>query len=186
MKNLIILALTAIVEAAGLCPAAFAAPFVTPEMMKRNGLTDEQYEQLWAMGKNPQIDIAAAREWMFRAKRYDNVRDWLDTIGKTNNFAALAARVPDLEIERDTLLSSNTTLRVSAERWHENAEAWFESYTNSLAQVEIETKRADAAEAKAARLDSLRAWLVERRDAVPTQIQKAIYQAIIDRIDANG
>ena len=47
---------------------AFAAPpFVTPAMMKRNGLTDEQYELLWKQGKNPQIDVATARDWIFRA-----------------------------------------------------------------------------------------------------------------------
>ena len=65
-----------------------AAPFLTPEMMKRNGLTDEQYEKLWSMGKKPQIDVGAARQWMYRSSRYGNVMEWLEAIGKTNNFAA--------------------------------------------------------------------------------------------------
>ena len=36
---------------------------------------------------------------------------------------------------------------------------------------------------KAARLDALKAWLEERRDKAPLQTTKAIYQAIIDRLE---
>ena len=72
-----------------LCTAGNAAPFVTPEMIKRNGLTDEQYQRLWAQGKRPQIDIATARDWIFRSARYQNVTNWLEVIGKTNDFARL-------------------------------------------------------------------------------------------------
>ena len=42
---------------------------------------------------------------------------------------------------------------------------------------------AAAAEARAARLDALREWLVARRDAATLPSTKAIYQAIIDHID---
>ena len=74
--------------------AAAAAPnFVTPAMMKRNGLTDEQYELLWKQGKNPQIDIGAARDWIFRSSRYTNVVEWLEICGKTNDFAALSHKL---------------------------------------------------------------------------------------------
>ena len=41
------------------------------------------------------------------------------------------------------------------------------------------------AQARAARLDALRAYLVEQRDKVTLQTTKAIYQALIDRIDGN-
>lgn len=70
-----------------------APPFVTPAMMKRNGLTDEQYELLWKQGKNPQIDVATARDWIFRASRYTNVVEWLDVCGKTNDFARLSHKL---------------------------------------------------------------------------------------------
>ena len=40
-----------------------------------------------------------------------------------------------------------------------------------------------AAEARAARLDALRSWLVELRDKAILSTTKAIYQAIIDKID---
>lgn len=36
---------------------------------------------------------------------------------------------------------------------------------------------------KAARLDALKTWLEERRDKTPLQTTKAIYQAIIDRLE---
>ena len=45
-------------------------------------------------------------------------------------------------------------------------------------------ERATSAEARAERLDRLRDWLVEQRDRTPLPVTKAIYQAIIDRIDA--
>lgn len=71
--------------------AVFAAPpFITPAMMKRNGLTDAQYEMLWKQGRNPKIDIATARDWIFRASRYQNVTNWLEICGRTNDFAKLS------------------------------------------------------------------------------------------------
>lgn len=50
-------------------------------------------------------------------------------------------------------------------------------------QVEEWRERATSAEARAARLDRLRDWLVEQRDKALLPTTKAIYQAIIDRID---
>ena len=44
-------------------------------------------------------------------------------------------------------------------------------------------ERATSAEARAARLDRLRNWLIEQRDKALLPTTKAIYQAIIDRID---
>lgn len=44
-------------------------------------------------------------------------------------------------------------------------------------------ERATSAEARAARLDRLRSWLIEQRDKAVLPTTKAVYQAIIDRID---
>ena len=44
-------------------------------------------------------------------------------------------------------------------------------------------ERATSAEARAARLDRLRDWLIEQRDKAVLPTTKAIYQAIIDKID---
>ena len=95
---------------------AGAAPFVTPDMIKRNGLTDEQYEMLWRQGKNPRIDIGTVRQLMFRAGRYGNVTNWLDICGKTNDFAKLSFKLQDenfvLSDTNKVLVSSNRVLRV--------------------------------------------------------------------------
>ncbi|MBR4258564.1 MAG: hypothetical protein IKQ17_06000 [Kiritimatiellae bacterium] len=87
-----------------------APPFVTPAMMKRNGLTDEQYELLWKQGKNPQIDVATARDWIFRASRYTNVVEWLDVCGKTNDFAKLSHK-----LQGDNFELTETNKAVKAE-----------------------------------------------------------------------
>jgi len=110
------------------CLTSFSYPtFVTPSMTdRRNGLTDEQYQYLWSIGKNPQISQKVARDWMFRAGRYTNVVDWLGICGKTNDFAKLSHKLQgdnfQLEetnkvvvAENQTLASSNTVLVIENE-----------------------------------------------------------------------
>lgn len=63
--------------------------------------------------------------------------------------------------------------RMLAEEWKESAEKWRIAATNNAARVE----RATAA------LDALMAWLVEQRDKAMLPTTKAIYQAIIDRME---
>jgi len=101
-----------------------AAPtFVTPEMTYRRGLTDEQYEHLWKIGRKPQIEPAAARDWMFKSYRYGNTTNWLNIVGQTNNFAALSYTLQDenfeleetnevIKAENRVLVASNETLYV--------------------------------------------------------------------------
>ena len=121
--------------AAMFCMAALvadAAPnFVTQSMMKRRGLTDEQYELLWSMGAHPRIEVAAARDWIFRASRYQNVKEWLEDLGRTNDFAKLAARVPGLTETNAMLVATNRILAVDAKTWHERADAYWDGWTNS-------------------------------------------------------
>lgn len=158
--------------------SSFAAPqFVTPAMMKRNGLTDAQYELLWKQGKNPQIDIATARDWIFRASRYTNVVEWLEICGKTNDFAKLSHK---LQGDNFALTATNGVLAASvrewkrnAEDWQASAEEWMEAATNNAARVERVT----------AALDEKRAEYVEKRDKSALPTTKALYQAFIDAID---
>ena len=157
---------------------AFAAPqFVTPAMMKRNGLTDEQYEMLWNQGKHPQIDVATARDWIFRASRYTNVVEWLEVMGTTNDFAKLSHK---LQGDNFALIETNGVLAASvrewkrnAENWQASAEAWMDEAMNNAARVERVT----------AALDERRAEYVEKRDKAALPTTKAIYQAFIDAID---
>ena len=158
--------------------AVNAAPnFVTPAMMKRNGLSDEQYQLLWKQGKNPQIDVATARDWIFRASRYTNVVEWLEICGKTNDFAKLSHKLQDDNfalIETNGFLSASVReWKQNAENWQANAEKWMEAATNNTARV----KRVTAA------LDEKRAEYVEKADKAALPTTKAIYQAFIDAID---
>lgn len=161
-----------------------APPFVTPSMMKRNGLTDEQYELLWKQGKNPQIDVATARDWIFRASRYTNVVEWLEICGKTNDFAKLSHKLQGDNfalIETNGVLAASakawerlaTGWQASAEKWKASAEEWMDAATNSAARVERVTTA----------LDEKRAEYVEKRDKSVLPTTKALYQAFIDAID---
>lgn len=47
-------------------------------------------------------------------------------------------------------------------------------------------ERATTAEAKAAKADAVKAWLVEQRDKAALPTTKAIYQAIIDKMEDAG
>lgn len=95
----------------GIALATHAAPpFITPAMMKRNGLTDEQYQLLWEQGRNPQIDVATARDWIFRSSRYTNVVEWLEICGKTNDFAKLSHK-----LQGDNFALDETNKAVKAE-----------------------------------------------------------------------
>lgn len=146
--------------------AGVGAPFVTPDMMKRNGLTDEQYELLWSQGKNPRIDTGAARQWVYRSSRYDNVTNWLGIIGRTNNFAALAAKVPWLTDENYRLSNTNTFLVKSRDEWRTLAESWYTTATN-----------------RQARHDRIVTWATEQRDKAKLPTTKAIWQLLIDRLN---
>lgn len=169
---------------------AIAAPFVTPSMMKRNGLTDEQYQLLWAQGKNPRIGIAEARDWIFRASRYTNVVEWLDTCGRTNDFARLSHRLQD---DNFTLTMTNSVLteRVGAlgkriEDLEVDVQLWRDSFaaeTNRFQNLAIDYT---VATNRAARLDAFRAHLTEQRDKAALPTTKAIYQALLDKIDSYG
>lgn len=149
--------------------SSFAEPnFVTPAMMKRNGLTDEQYQLLWKQGKNPQIDVATARDWIFRASRYTNVVEWLEICGRTNDFAKLSHKLQGDNFE---LTKTNRVLAASvmewkrkAEDWQSSAEEWMVVATNNAARVERVT----------AALEEKRAEYVEKRDKSAMPTTKAI------------
>lgn len=50
-------------------------------------------------------------------------------------------------------------------------------------QYQTAIQRATSAEARAARADALKAWLIEQRDKSPLQTSKAIYQAILNKLE---
>lgn len=133
MKKILFLVMAATLAAVN------AAPFVTPGMTKRNGLTDAQYEALWRVGKNPRIDQTAARDWIFRAGRYQNVTNWLDICGTSNNFAKLSYKLQDdnfkLEETNAVLVATNTALTATCIKLAGEVVNQWNNYTNQLAQT---------------------------------------------------
>lgn len=128
-----------------LCGTVFSAPnFVTPNMLRRNGLTDEQYELLWKQGKNPKISIAAAREWIFKSSRYQNVTNWLDVCGRTNNFAKLSYKLQDenfvLSDTNKVLVSSNSVLRSEVALLEPDAKAMWKAQKAAIKAAEKDAK----------------------------------------------
>lgn len=185
--------------------AVVAAPhFLTPSMVKRNGLTDEQYELLWSMGKRPQIEPAAAKDWVFRASRYENVKDWLDEIGKTNDFARLAARVPALTETNSLLVATNRVLNSEVFQWHSKADYYWYGWTNSYAMatnyqsrysvatndlraaIEAYTDAEGRAERAEERRLAIVSWCEEQRDRAITATVKKLWQSIIDKLNGDA
>lgn len=172
--------------------AAFATPqFMTPSMRLRNGLTDAQYERLWSLGFKPSVDVATARDWVYRASRYENVTNWLAICGATNNFAALASQLQDradilareaaaMKTERDTYRAGWDTATNTLTRAYKLLDAEYAenvALSNRVASAEARAERVSAA------LDERRAEYVQKRDAAALLTTKAIYQAFIDAID---
>ena len=177
-KTILIISIIAITA------TTFAAPFVTSRMMLRNGLTDEQYEYLWSIGKNPKIEQSAARQWIYRASRYENVIEWLQDLGKTNDFARLAARLSTNNValveQVQSLVSTNGVLNTTIKNLQALSDDYFANWTNSYARAELAEKRADAVKSS---LNERRDEYVQKRDDAKLQTTKAIYQAFIDIID---
>jgi len=156
--------------AAALSVAANAAPFVTPGMIKRNGLTDDQYQYLWSIGKQPRIDQATARDWYFKSHRYPNVTNWLDICGKTNNFAALSY---DLQGKNFVLEETNAVVRaenrvlVSSNAWL-SVENEILVATNAVLEVDAKKAQKVAKAAKKARKKdqkNFEKWVSETKKA---------------------
>lgn len=162
---------------------AFAAPFVTPSMRKRNGLTDEQYKLLWSQGKHPQIDPATARDWIFKSSRYDNTQDWIREAGKTDDFAKLAHKLGnenmDLSDTNKVLKAENTTLTAKNEHLTEEVA--------ELAPLAEMSDKAIKAREKAAKKDAknLEKFIKETYKAMEksSDEMKELYQSVLDIID---
>lgn len=135
-----------------------AAPFLTPSMVRRNGLTDEQYEALWAAGRNPRVGPAEARDWMRRAYRYQNVTNWLDIIGATNDFARLSNVLQAdnfrLTETNNWLSETNYYLQVNCYRLADAADYYWQESTNQLAQTLSYSNRYEVANALAERANA--------------------------------
>ena len=169
----------AAVVAAGAIAVARGVP---EEIVTRRGLTAEQYDALFAKYPEATVRISAA-EW--RAMRYQlfrfaNMTNWIDRAYTTNGLSRLMLDLQDGREKAEAAERIAEAARTAAERMKERAEKMYAVATNDTAIAET---RAAIAEARAERLDSLKDWLVEQRDKALLPTTKAIYQAIIDRIE---
>ena len=94
-------------------------------------------------------------------------------VGKDESIANLTSLT-------NALTNGQILLQARLKEAQEAYAAVLEDYEQ--AQILIDQWRT-AYDREAARLDALRTWLVERRDAATLPTTKALYQAIIDRID---
>jgi len=167
--------LQSVIFLASLAIAAVAAPnFVTPSMIRRNGLTDEQYEELWAAGRNPQIDAATARDWVYRASRYSNCTNWLAEIGATNNFAAL---VVPMQKRCDEFAASNCVISATLAKTQKR----FENLETRFVALNEKHRILDTLYTAHTNRTAQTVAIFERlRDAAILPTTKKIYQDVID------
>ena len=155
--------------------------FVTPEMTLRNGLTDAQYEKLWAMGRNPRIDRQTARDWVFRSSRFANVTNWLGIIGKTNDFARLV--VPTMTTN-EWLVATNAALSATVDRQRRRIAVLkdrVESLSGELAEAErivfeLDTEMTNGVYA----IEKTDRFYEEREKSAPDEKLRTIYHEMRD------
>lgn len=178
---------------AALAANAASPTFVTKAMMdRRNGLTDAQYEYLWSIGKSLPLNQRAARDLIFRAGRYQNVTNWLDICGKTNNFAALSYDLQGknfvLDATNKVLVATNQVLEAQCVKMADVIYDQYVSLTNQMAQTStysnlyvIVSAQAEAATAKIRdEIADLEAKIVKYKEyQTKYPLLKAIFAAMI-------
>ena len=143
--------------------------------------------------------LITAQDWAamkYQLCRFDNMTNYVEEIGGSNDCARVLLRLHD---RGEELASSNSVLlaglkserlntAVAVQRAQEYADAYADA-TNRAASVlalfTAATNRAAVAEAKVARTEAFKAWLAGQRDNAMLPSTKAIYQAIIDRLEEN-
>lgn len=189
----------AVLLAATVC----AAKGILPCQVMRRGLTNEQID--FILEKHPDAELrVSAQDWRgmkYQLKRFENMTNYVEQVGGSNDCARLILNLTD---DSERLSTSNGFLRIAVRDAERRVRNWAEAYdsatnafnsaTNYIAELQVgysaATNRAAiaeaaerVAEARAARLDALREYLVEQRDKAVLPSTKAIYQVLIDKID---
>lgn len=175
---------------------AASAKGLLPCMVYRRGLTNEQIDFILERHPDAQLRMTAQdwRAMRYQLCRFDCMTNYVELIGGMNDAARVLLSLHDRAetLERATNALAKVAARIeaerdtAAERAREYADAYAET-TNRLALLSLDfaaaTNRTTIAEAKVARMEAFKAWLVEQRDNARLSTTKAIYQAIIDKID---
>lgn len=177
--------------AALLCGMAFAKG-VLPSQVYRRGLTNEQID--FIMERRPDTELRLTqKDWQgmrFELCRYHNITNWCDIVNDKAGFAAMLAEAQDKTNSLAKAVHSLSNQLAVADAGYANLYASWQESTNRIAALSVDyaaaTNREAIAEARAARLDALRDYLVEQRDKAALPTTKAIYQALIDKIDSYG
>ena len=184
-----------VVLLASLCASAGG---LLPTMVQRRGITNEQID--FILAKHPDAELRlTARDWRgmrYQLFRFHNMTNYVEQIGGSNDCAKVLLRLHDT-IEEATatnalLRATSRTLETRLEQATERAQEYADAYTAStnriaslFADFTSATNRASIAEAKVARTEAFKAWLVEQRDKALLPTTKAIYQAILDKMEDN-
>lgn len=198
----------AAVLVANVCVAMVAsAKGLLPGMVYRRGLTNEQIDGILEKHPDAQLRITA-QDWRglrYQLYRFHNMTNYVELIGSTQDCARVLLQLHDAT---ETLTASNVALvRVAHEwqsasaEWQATANAWRDQYAGATNQyhqavedfrgslkfavdeLNAATNRAAIAEARVARAEAAKAWLEEQRDKAALPTTKAIYQAIIDKLE---
>lgn len=196
----------AVLLAATVC----AAKGILPCQVMRRGLTNEQID--FILQKHPDAELrVSAQDWRgmkYQLKRFENMTNYVEQVGGSNDCARLILNLTD---DSERLSTSNGFLRIAVRDAERRVKTWAEAYdsatnafntaTNYIADLQVDLTaatnraaiaeaaeaiaeaKAAAAERRAARLDAFRDYLVEQRDKAVLPSTKAIYQALIDKID---
>ena len=176
--------------------SAVLAKGILPCMVYRHGLTNEQMDDLLARHPNGTVRVTAQdwRAMRYQLHRFDCMTNYVHLIGSTQDCERVLLYLHDKATELTSATNRLGRIRrelekerdLAAERAQEYATAYAYS-TNRLAALYIDftaaTNREAIAEAKVARTEAVKAWMEEQRDKAVLPTTKAIYQAIIDKLE---
>ena len=176
---------------------AASAKGLLPCMVYRRGLTNEQIDFILERHPDAQLRMTAQdwRAMRYQLCRFDCMTNYVELIGGSNDCARVLLQLHDdattawsrYATASNMLVSAQRSLDDATERAQEYANAYADA-TNRAASIIADytslSNRAAIAEAKVERTELFKAWLVEQRDKALLPTTKAIYQAILDRLEA--
>ena len=192
------LMLFAVLAADVLIALAASAKGLLPCMVYRRGLTNEQIDFILEQHPDAQLRMTA-QDWQamrYQLCRFDCMTNYVELIGGSNDCARVLLQLHDdattawsrYSTASNMLARTQTQLDVATERANEYAEAYANA-TNRAASIIADyasvSNRAAIAEAKVARTEVFKAWLIEQRDNARLPTTKALYQSIIDKLEGN-
>lgn len=182
-----------------------SAKGLLPSMVYRRGLTNEQIDRILSVHPDAQLRMTAQdwRAMRYQLCRFDCMTNYVEMIGGSNDCARILLQLHDdattawsrYANTSNALAKTLIQLDAATERANEYAEAYasaevsYADATNRLqtamADYMSASNRAARAEAKVARTEAFKSWLIEQRDNARLSTTKVLYQAIIDKLEGD-